>query len=90
VLQLLWISSRVRLGRTGLSYLPKETKLALVVSVSAPFSNEQGGSREALPTWPDVRKGSTTIHHVVGPMTAEVTCITAASIRVLWPYGRFP
>ena len=42
--------------------------LALVVSVSAPFSNEQGGSREALPTWPDVRKGSTTIHHVVGPI----------------------
>ena len=39
-----------------------------MVSVSAPFSNEQGGSREALPTWPDVRKGSTTIHHVVGPI----------------------
>ena len=53
---------------TSLSYRPKERKLALVVSVSAPFSNEQGGSREALPTWPDVRKGSTTIHHVVGPI----------------------
>jgi len=32
-----------------------------VVSVSAPFSTEQGGSREALATWPDVRKSSTTI-----------------------------
>jgi hypothetical protein len=68
VVQLLWMSSRVRLGQTSLSYRPKERKLALVVSVSAPFSTEQGGSREALPTWPDVRKSSTTIHHVVGPI----------------------
>ena len=61
MVQLLWMSSRVRLGQTSLSYRPKERKLALVVSVSAPFSTEQGGSREALATWPDVRKSSTTI-----------------------------
>jgi hypothetical protein len=35
--QLLWMSSRIRLGQTSLSYRPKERKLALVVSVSAPF-----------------------------------------------------
>jgi hypothetical protein len=34
---------------------PEGEKLALVVSVSAPFPSEQGRSREALPTWPDVR-----------------------------------
>jgi hypothetical protein len=62
------MSSRGQAGSVQPLLPPKERKLALVVSVSAPFSNEQGGSREALPTWPDVRKGSITIHHVVGPI----------------------
>ena len=58
----------VRLGSDQPHLPPEGEKARLVVSVSAPFSNEEDGSREALPTWPDVRKGSTTIHHVVGPI----------------------
>ncbi len=70
-LPLAWCSScgclsEVRLGQTSLSYRPKERMLALVVSLDT--LSEQGGSREALPTWPDVHKDSTTIHHVVGPI----------------------
>jgi hypothetical protein len=68
VVQLLWMPSRIRLGQTSLSYRPKERKLALVVSVSAPFSNEQGRSREALPTCPDTRNARPPLHHVVGPI----------------------
>jgi hypothetical protein len=62
------MSSRRQAGSDQPHLPPEGEKARLVVSVSAPFSNEEGGRREALPTWPDVRKGSSTIHHVVGPI----------------------
>jgi hypothetical protein len=62
------MSSRVRLGRTSIPYLPKERKIALVVSVSAPFLllSKVEDAKRCLPG--RMLQKSTTIHHVFGPI----------------------
>lgn len=62
------MSSRCQAGSDQPLLPPEGEKARVGGQCLGTFSTEQGGSREALPTWPDVRKGSTTIHHVVGPI----------------------
>src|SRR5829696_9931 len=62
------MSSRRQAGVRPASLTARRRESSLGGQCLGTFSNEEGGSREALPTWPDVRKGSTTIHHVVGPI----------------------
>ena len=65
-MQLLWMSSRGQTGSVQPLLPPEGEKARVGGQCLGTFSTEQGGSREALPTCPDVRKG--TIHHVVGPI----------------------
>ena len=85
-----WCSSCGCLRESGSDqplYRPKERKLALVVSVSAPFLLSKAEvAKRCLPG-----RMSAKARPIMWSdrLTAEVTCITAASIRVPWPYGRF-
>ena len=89
-----WCSSCGCLRESGwvrpASYRPKERKLALVVSVSAPFLLSKAEvAKRCLPGRMSAKARPQSIMWS-DRLTAEVTCITAASIRVPWPYGRFP